>query len=381
MGTVLRWLVCVILVLGIGALALAVLLFGKRELLIGRTHLLETQMIKVAKTLESADPGDSVQPRYTAKDISPVTSKELENPERSDFWDKYQYKLEPANPALPLLDLDNDQKKLQLRQYYQIGPDGKPVLDALTGKKSTKGGGTMQALLDEVLDRAQKQQATLNKTRAELAKVRDELNKTIDDFNGLKKDGRADKKTIEDKQAEIDKLKEEAQALKRKIDGLEEEKRALTAEVAEAKTEITKQKEQIDDLSKQVADLNKKIKDLIKPENKIPNGGGNVPVAELFLSKIAPGDKGKIVAADNNLKYVVAELSDAFMTELLGPNRDGALPQIDLMVRRTGLKGSSGDFVTRIRLRQVLRQQNLVVADILIDWQQVPVDKNDTVFF
>jgi len=69
------------------------------------------------------------------------------------------------------------------------------------------------------------------------------------------------------------------------------------------------------------------------------------------------------------------------MTELLGPNREGSLPQVELMVRRPGLKSSSGDFVTRIRLRQALRQQNLVVADILIDWEQSPIEKNDVIFF
>lgn len=53
MGNVLRWLVCVILALGVGALVLAILLFNKRELLVGRTHLLETQLIKVAKTIEA----------------------------------------------------------------------------------------------------------------------------------------------------------------------------------------------------------------------------------------------------------------------------------------------------------------------------------------
>ena len=123
MNTVLRVLVVVILVLSGLALALAVGLFGRRELLIGRTHVLETQLIKIAKTIEQADPADPVRPSLTPRDIAKIESKELDNPERSAFWDGYQYKLE--TPNLPVIDLDNEAKKLQLRQYYRIGADGK----------------------------------------------------------------------------------------------------------------------------------------------------------------------------------------------------------------------------------------------------------------
>lgn len=378
MNTVLRVLVVVILVLSAAALALAIGLFGKRELLIGRTHLLETQLIRIAKTIEQTDPAEPVRPPTTARDTSPVTSKELDNPERSAFWDSYLFKLE--TPNLPVIDLDNEQKKLQLRQYYRM-VDGKKAIDPLTNKPSTSGPGTMQELLDLVLTRATIQNATLNKTRVELTKVRTELDDTIKDLNDVKRNGRTDKRIIEDKQKEIETLKDEKLALERKIKGLEEEKVALTAELAESKNEITKQKEEIADLAKQVKDLNQRVKDLIGKAGIPKSGDSAVRVGDIFQGKLSPGDKGRIVASDDKLKFVVAELSDAFMAEILGPNRDGALPQLELMVRRPGLKSPSGEFVTRIKLRQILRQQNLVVADVLIDWQQMPVDKNDVVFF
>ena len=87
------------------------------------------------------------------------------------------------------------------------------------------------------------------------------------------------------------------------------------------------------------------------------------------------------MAVDDKLKFVVVDLSDAAMTELIGEQRDRPMPQIEMMVRRTGFKSASGEFITRIKFRQVLRQKNLVVADILIDWQQAPVEVNDVVFF
>ena len=87
------------------------------------------------------------------------------------------------------------------------------------------------------------------------------------------------------------------------------------------------------------------------------------------------------MAVDDKLKFVVVELSDASMTEMLGEQRDRPLPQIELMVRRPGYKSATGEFITRIKFRQVLRQKNLIVADIQIDWQQAPVEVNDVVFF
>jgi len=380
MGTVLKVLVIVILVLSGAALFLAVELYGKRELLINRTHLLEEQFRKVAKTIEAAEPPDAVQPNYVAKDVSPVTSKEMDNPERSPFWNTYQYKLE--TPNLPSMNLDSDKLQLQLRHYYQTtkdanGKDVKVKDPVNPGIYSTKGPGTMQELLDQVLERATKQNIALNKTRVELAKVREELGTTIEDYNKIKQDGRADKKTIDDKNKEIDKLKEDIRNLERKVSGLEEEKKNLAAEVAELKKDNENKQAQIDDMAKKMKEQEATIKKLMG-DRKVP-GKDPVTLAEAFLG--APGDKGKIVAVDDKLKFVVVDLSDAAMTELVGEQRDRPMPQIELLVRRPGFKSASGEFITRIKFRQVLRQKNLVVADILIDWQQAPVEINDVVFF
>ena len=382
MGTVLRVLVIIILILSGAALFLAVQLYGKRELLIGRTHMFEEQFRKIAKTIEAAEPPDAVQPNYVAKDISEVSSKELDNPERSPFWNSYQYKLE--TPNLASMNLDSDKMQLQLRHYYQTapGPNGKDirVKDPVNqGEYSTKGPGTMQELLDQVLDRATKQNATLNKTRVELQKIREELGNTIEEFNKLKQNGRADKKTIDEKNKEIDRLNENIRTLERKVSGLEEDKKNLTAEVAEAKAEIDKDKGVIDDLNKKVIEQAATIKKLTGgPKPGVP-ASDPTTLAGAFQGQ--PGDKGKIVAVDEKLKFVVVELNDASMTELIGEQRDRPMPQVEMMVRRPGFKSASGEFITRIKFRQVQRQKNLVVADILIDWQQSPVETNDVVFF
>ncbi|MFZ4395311.1 MAG: hypothetical protein ACOYOU_06745 [Kiritimatiellia bacterium] len=379
MGTVLRVLVVFILILSGTALFLAIMLYGRRELLINRTHLLEEQFRKVVKTIE-AEPAPEVQKNYVSKDISPVTSKEMENPERSTFWNTYQHKLE--TPNLPTMTWDSNEKQLQIRQYYQLKLN--PVNNKMEkvkhpvnqGEFSTEGEGTMREILDVLLDRATKQLATLNKTRVELQKVREELATTIEEHNKLKQDGRADKKTIDELRKEIDNLKEQIRGLERKVAGLEEEKKNLTAELTEVKTDLEAKKTMIEEMTKKIKEQEATIKRLMKPTIVT---AGNQQQAEAFQG--TPGVKGKVVAVDDTLKFVVVELSELAMTELLGEQRDRPMPQVELMIRRAGFKSTAGEFITRIKFRQVLRQKNLVVADILIDWQQSPVAKDDIVFF
>ena len=122
MGKVLRVLVIIIMLLGIAALFMAAENFKKREVLIGRTHAFEEMFVKLARTIEAGDPPEVPQPAYPQRDLSPVTSREVENPERSAFWDAYNHKLEPAAQPVPTLDYSSQEKRLQLREFYRTDP-------------------------------------------------------------------------------------------------------------------------------------------------------------------------------------------------------------------------------------------------------------------
>ena len=99
MGKVLRVLVILLTILSIVATIFAYMNYNKREILIGRTHLLEDMVAKIAGTFEAEDIPETPQPTYPKLDISAVTSREIENPERSAFWDSYEHRYEP--PATP----------------------------------------------------------------------------------------------------------------------------------------------------------------------------------------------------------------------------------------------------------------------------------------
>ena len=109
MGKVLRVLVILLAILSIVATVFAYMNYNKREILIGRAHLLEDMFVKVAATFEAEDIPETPQPSYPQRDISAVTSREIENPERSAFWDSYNHKYEPAATPPPMLNISDNQ--------------------------------------------------------------------------------------------------------------------------------------------------------------------------------------------------------------------------------------------------------------------------------
>ena len=53
---------------------------------------------------------------------------------------------------------------------------------------------------------------------------------------------------------------------------------------------------------------------------------------------------------------------------------------IALAYGRKGFKGPAGEFVGKVALRQSVSGKNFVIADILGDWSQAPVEKGDVIF-
>jgi archaellum component FlaC len=234
--------------------------------------------------------------------------------------------------------------------------------------------------MDQLFERAKAQQASLNKTRAELTKMREQFTGSVDEINKLKTDGRAAKVELKGEKEKVATLTTEKEELETRVTKLNAEKKELSAELADAKNSIETLNEEKVTITDELAKSREQIK-LLEERLK---GGVNRPAGDTQLAAgTAPtaGDKGKIIEANDELKFAIIELSDDAIAELLGPERENALPQLEMNVRRTGRQSAAGEFVTRIKLRQAVRGKNFVVADILNDWQQAPVEKGDVVFF
>lgn len=378
MDKALRVLAIIILILAIVAMVFAQLSFMKRQVLLGRNSMFEEQVIKVAKTIEAADAADVPAPDVQ-KDVAEVSDRELANPERTSVFENYPAKLETQN--LATLDYSTIDKRRQLRSFYVLDQaTGKYVISELDGKPKKDGPGSMAALLEEMLNRAMAQKAVLEKTRGELTKAREMITSLVTEMNKMKTDWRVTKRELKDSREECEKLKEEKAALEAQVAKLTAEKKELTAELADAKAEIEKRDSEIAGLREQIeqqAKLIKEFKDRIAGKG-IPGGGTQDGVA---VSVLTAGVKGKVVDANDEYKFVIIEFTDDALVEMTGPERANPLPQLEMNVRRKGRQSASGEFVTRVKIRQVVKGKNLVVADILTDWQQVAVEKDDVVFF
>lgn len=380
MDKVLRVLVVLILIISAVALFFATQLFNKRELLTKRNQAFEELFIKLAKTIEATDAEEADAPSVL-KDVSEVTDRELANPEKTSMLEGYPVKLEQQN--LPTIDFDSTDKRVQLRSFFAIDGEGKYELDPVDHKPRAHGPGTMQELTEQLLERAKTQQATLNKTRSELTKMREQFATTVGDVNKLKSDGRVTKVELKGEREKVVSLTEEKSELEGRVAKLNTEKRELNAEVADLKDETEQLKEEkvtlVEDLTKS-KEYAKQLEERLKTGSGTQFGAQRDSIASTGATPSA-GDKGKIIEANDELKFAIIELSDDAITELMGPEREGGMPQLEMNVRRTGRQSAAGEFVTRIKLRQAVRGKNFVVADILNDWQQAPVERGDVVFF
>ena len=378
MGKVLRIFVYIILVLSAVSLFFAWKLFEKRELLMARNRVFEDSFIKIARTVEAADPADAAAPSVQ-KDISEVSDRELVNPERDAVLEAYPMKLEQQN--LPTLDFGSTDKRLQLRSYYVLDAEGKPVPDPVDNKPSTKGPGSMQELMDQLFERSKIQQATLNKTRSELTKMRELATVSVEEINRLKTDSRATKVALKGEKEKVVTLTSEKETLEGRVAKLNAEKRELTAELTDAKNEIETLNEDKVTLTEDLAKIRQAFDELKAHYAGKKTPAGQAAGDSVELTALSAGDKGSVIEANDELKFVIINFSDDAMVEMLGEERQNALPQFEMNIRRPGRQSASGEFVTRVKLRQAVRGKNLVVADILNDWQQVPVEKGDVVFF
>ena len=379
MVKVLRVLVFVILALSAVSLFFASKLFEKRELLTKRNSVFEEQYIKLAKTIESADAAEAAAPSVQ-KDISEVSDRELANPEKQSVLEAYPIKLEQQN--LPTLDFGSTDKRLQLRSYYALTPDGKYDPDPVDQKPRVKGPGTMQELMDQLFERAKAQQAALNKTRAELTKMREQFSSSIEEINKLKGDGRTAKVELKGEKEKVVALNAEKEELTGRVTKLNSEKKELSAELADAKNQVEVLNEDKVTLTEDLAKTRDQLEEMKKKwVGKGSSTGGAPQEAGVAVTALSAGDKGKIIEANDELKFVIIDFSADAIAEMLGPERQNQLPQLEMNIRRPGRQSAAGEFVTRIKLRQAVRGKNLVVADILNDWQQAPVEKGDVVFF
>ena len=376
MNKALHALVYLFLALAGAGLYFQIQLDAKRTLLTDRNRMQEDYFIRIAKTIEKTEP-EKAAPLELKKDSDPVEAKILDIPNTDNVLEDYNNTLETAN--LDTFQWDNSASKEQLRMIYVLDADGNPVMDGNMPLKSGKG--TEDEMLSTLFEAAKGQQARLNTTRAELVTLRGKLETIVDELNKLKPVARQDKVTIEEKKAEISKLEEakialegEITKLKSHVDELNTEITSLKDQVVTAQNETEECKEEIAKRDKIIESQKKIIKESVQTQGMRSGGTGTA------VATIPAGDKGVIVDADNENMFAIVKFSDEAFNQLRGGNKDNALPALELGIRRKGFSGAAGEFVGRIRIRQEVKGKPYVICDILGNWEQDKLQKNDIVF-
>ena len=382
MNKVLHIVVYLILIAAVAALVFEKSLFDKRALLGDRNRMLEDYIVKIASTIEKDDAPRSMVVPEAKKDVSPVEAQQLDNPEMVNLLEEYNVQLESGN--LETFKWDASQVRLQLRQLYYL-ENGQTVPDVANyNKPMTKGKGTMAELLDQLFERAKSQQAHLNTTRSALTELRGKFEAEVSEYNKLKPELRAGKINEEELKQKVSQLSQEKMLLEEQVTKLkgrvEEQTGEITSlkdEVSTAKDETAVAKEECAALEKKVSQLQKLMEQMAQQQSLSATSSTQGGKA---VTSLPAGHKGKIADVNNKLMFCVIEFTDEAMTQMVGSARQNSLPALTLGVLRKGFNGAAGEFVGKVRLRQSVAGKNFVIADILGDWSQVPMEKGDVIF-
>lgn len=371
MATFLKVLTVIFLILAIGALVLGIHLFEKRELLKGRTQKLEKAIIALGTVTEDVDEealAAEAKKDYPAKDISDCKAEILETPELSKFWDTYQAQME-IQPST-FLNLGTPEKKIELMTYYKRDPVTQKIIYDEFGRPVTEGPNTMQSVIDLLQKKQREQLKRLNDTRDQLKKIREEYVQTVIELNKWKRELRERLVEIVQLKQKIAELEAKIRELEAKIQQLENEKKALEEEVQELKRQIT----ELNDII-----ANKDV--LIKNQsNEIARLKGIISGQDVIVSiDLPPGQKGAVVSVNDDWNFVVVELTDECMKQLLGEDLQRPLPIAEFWVRRR-ISEEKDVIMGRVRLREIRRDKKLGIADVLLQYKQGPLVVGDVVF-
>ena len=374
MNKVLHVLVYVFLALASAALWFELQLNAKRAELTDRNRMQEDYLVKLARTIEKAEP-DKNATFEIRKDMSPVEAKPVDSPDMENVLEEYPATLEQAN----LETYNWDGQRNSLRSVYVRDFDGNPVMD---GNQPQTRDSDEYKMLEQLFNSAKTQQSRLNTTRAALTDLRTKLEAAVAEVNKLKPESRQDKMTIEELNEKITKLEEEKSEFEGKIlkhktetEELNSEVSSKNDEIARAKDEISAKEEELEKAKQLIEKLKELLKNSVQTQGAAAAGTANAAVASL-----PAGDKGTVIEADNENMFAIVSFSDEAMKELKGDNPSNALPALEFSVKRPGFKGPAGEFVGRLRLRQEVKGKNFVICDILGSWEQDKLAVNDIVF-
>ncbi len=350
------------------ALVLGIMLFNKRQILIGRTLTLERGITQLAATLEERFPDQPIAMSLVPRDVDSVSPEMIDSPLTGDFWESYRPILEmPATDTIRLT-----KRRRELQSFFRIDPiTQKPVRDPITDQRIRTGAGTTQGVLDDVVAAAEQQLNRLNETRHQLVELRKECLDTIGELNRRKGELRTALCQVADRDGQIAALEQTVKVRDQAIAEQESEISDLNGRLLDSEQVVGFQIEDIRRLSNNVAIWQGKYQSLLGRTDK--------PAKESWAA-ISPGHKGKVASVDTERDFVVMELGGKFLGEYRQAlERDSTMPSPTLMVTRKN--NGEESFIAKVKLGTIDLAQGLAVGAILPSWQQDSILVDDRLVY
>ena len=238
-----------------------------------------------------------------------------------------------TNPDVKLT-LPDDQLKT-----YQAKPGGPPPMDGP---------------LNQMVNAAQHQLTRLNNTRLELADTKTMLANTRETLKITSNDLVAAQVTIKEQNATIEARNATIVEKEVAIQKLEKEKTDLLANVETLKQQTDDLEAENRDLTDANAVLQAKVMELDKMVNP-----------ELRKAALPKGQLGNVAFVNPEWNFVIMRISPESAKNIV--------PDLELLIHR------SDRLVGKVRVQTVV--DNLVVAEIMSGWQQMPCAKGDYVMY
>jgi len=242
------------------ALVLSIMLYNRRQMLLGRILSLESGITMVAATLEENIPDTPAPLTLVDRDIDSVSAAAIDTPRTSSFWMSYRQCLEiPATDTIKLSD-----RKRELQTFFKIDPvTQKPLRDPITRERIWKGPGTTDGVLKDVVSSAEQQLNRLNETRYQLTALRTEYQETTAELNRYKHELRSALCDIVDRDNQIVAAQNTLKIRNATIAERENQLTELNDQIFDSKHLIAQQIEDIDRLSYNVATWQAKYQNLL----------------------------------------------------------------------------------------------------------------------
>lgn len=244
----------------------------------------------------------------------------------------------------------------QLKRFYLKDEMGAIVKDP-QGKPVIKGSNTLDGILTELAGQSAIQLSRLNDTRGVLKNTEERLDQTNAVLTTTAQNLTVATNTIAERDATIVARDDEIRQKKQNIDDLTEQKSRLEQKNEEQQGQIAKLQDAKQDLESKIEADKRYIEKLTKKITDLERGETD--------EKPAAGLKGRIAVINKEWNFVVIDILPSAKL----------IANLDLIVQR------EDKLVGKVHVSEVKQSNHFAIADILPDWQQIPLAVGDYVFF